>query len=132
MDKSFSVSTSQESQFIDITAQVQKLISESGVTNGIAVVFVAHTTAAVTINENADPDVRHDFLVYLDSLVPQRPDFRHNEGNSPAHIKASIFGSSVTVIVANGHLHLGTWQGIYLCEFDGPRTRKVCVSVIAG
>jgi len=123
----FKISTEREAQFINITGLVQRAVSESGIQDGIAVVFVPHTTAGVTINENADPDVVHDMLLGLDRVFPKSPAYRHAEGNSHAHLKASAMGSSVTVIVEAGQLKLGTWQGIYFCEFDGPRQRRVYV-----
>ena len=116
----------------DITSKVREAIRGSGVRNGICVVFSMHTTAGVTINENADPDVKTDMLYGLDKAFPVRPEYRHAEGNSHAHLRTSCVGPSVTVIVEDGEPVLGTWQGIYLCEFDGPRTRKVLVKVIAG
>ncbi len=114
---------------IDITAQVAQAVRESGVENGLCTVFIPHTTAAVTINENADPDVTRDILDKLDRILPKSDGYRHFEGNSSSHIKASMFGFSETVIVENGRLILGTWQGIYFCEFDGPRTRKFIVHI---
>jgi secondary thiamine-phosphate synthase enzyme len=114
---------------VDITGAVTRAIADSGVTDGLAVVFVPHTTAGVTINENADPCVRQDIIGHLNHVVPENEDYTHCEGNSPAHIKASMMGSSVTIIVANGRPVLGTWQGVYLAEFDGPRTRSVFVEV---
>jgi secondary thiamine-phosphate synthase enzyme len=116
--------------FYNITAQVREAVSKSGVTNGIAVVYCPHTTAGITINENADPDVVRDLLFALDKTFPDRPEFQHSEGNSAAHLKASAIGSSVTVIIDGGKLVLGTWQGIYFCEFDPPRNRKFYVKVI--
>ena len=115
--------------FVDLTAQVRDVVAETGVQEGHCVVYVPHTTAGVTINENADPDVRHDLLLALNRISPDLPGFRHGEGNSAAHVKSSLMGSSVTVLVQAGHLVLGTWQGIYFCEFDGPRTRRVHVQV---
>ena len=132
MTGTFSVSTTARCQLIDITSQIAGLVKDSNIKDGIAIPFVAHTTAGITINENADPDVKHDILLHLERLVPQSRDFRHGEGNSDAHIKASLMGSSATIIVTDGRMNLGTWQGIYFCEFDGPRTRKVWVKVIAG
>jgi secondary thiamine-phosphate synthase enzyme len=114
---------------VDVTAKVQAIVDQSGVRAGLCTVFVPHTTAGVTINENADPDVQHDLLLSLRRQVPDLKEFRHGEGNSTAHVKASLLGSSVTVIVEDGRLQLGTWQGIYFGEFDGPRTRKVWVRV---
>ena len=116
--------------FYDITSQVRKSVSESGIKDGIAVVFCPHTTAGITINENADPDVADDMMLGLDKAFPDRPEFRHGEGNSAAHLKASAVGSSATIIIADGKLILGTWQGIYFCEFDPPRRRRFFVQVI--
>lgn len=116
--------------FYNVTSSVEKAVKESGVTDGICIVFCPHTTAGMTINENADPDVVRDLLLALDKTYPDRKEFRHVEGNSSAHLKASVMGSSVTVIVEKGKLILGTWQGIYFCEFDGPRIRKYYVKVI--
>lgn len=128
--KSFPVQTKQHSQFVEITAEVQKIVTESKLRDGVCVVYVPHTTAGITINENADPDVVRDMIHALDKIVPwDDPDYRHGEGNSAAHVKASMMGSSVRVPVQAGNLQFGTWQGIYLCEFDGPRTRKVWVQV---
>jgi len=132
MDSTFSVPTSGQFQFVDVTSQVQKTVSDSKIKEGIVVVYVPHTTAAITINENADPSVKSDIIMQLDELVPQSGKYRHSEGNSPAHIKASLMGSSVTVIISGGKLGLGTWQGIFFCEFDGPRTRRVWVKIIEG
>lgn len=120
-----SVSSAKRTQFIPITHQIAELVIRKGWRDGILTVYVPHTTAAVTINENADPDVARDMEWFSDELIPRSPRFRHGEGNSDAHIKASFFGSSVQVIVREGTLWLGTWQGIYFCEFDGPRERKV-------
>jgi secondary thiamine-phosphate synthase enzyme len=116
--------------FYNITTQVREAVSKSGVTDGIAVVYCPHTTAGITINENADPDVVRDLLFALDKTFPDRSEFRHSEGNSAAHLKASVIGSSVTVIIDGGKLVLGTWQSIYFCEFDPPRSRKFYVKVI--
>lgn len=118
--------------FYNVTQKVNQAIKESGVTDGICVVFCPHTTAGMTINENADPDVVKDLLFALKKTLPDRPEFRHCEGNSAAHLKASYTGSSVTVIIENGRLLLGTWQGIYFCEFDGPRSRSFFVKVLEG
>ncbi len=122
MIKQFTIQTSRRNEFIDITAQIQDLVEE--VSEGVATVFVPHTTTAVTINENADPAVPRDILKKLEELIPQQGNYSHMEGNSDAHIKASLFGSSVRVIIKDGRLLLGTWQAIFFCEFDGPRTRK--------
>ncbi len=126
---SYQLNTGREG-FLPITARVREALAQSGVRDGICVVFCPHTTAGVTINENADPDVVRDMLLALGDLYPDRPDFRHAEGNSAAHLKASAMGSSVTVPVEDGELALGTWQGVYFCEFDGPRTRRFLVKVI--
>jgi len=125
----FNLSTPKEN-FYNITQQVREAISASGVENGIAVVFCPHTTAGITINENADPDVVHDTLLGLMKAYPDRPEFRHGEGNSAAHLKASAVGSSVTIIIADGKPSLGVWQGIYFTEFDPPRNRKFFVQVM--
>jgi secondary thiamine-phosphate synthase enzyme len=122
MIRQFTLQTSKRNEFIDITARIQDMLEE--VSEGVITVFSPHTTTAVTINENADPDVPRDILQKLEKLIPQRDNFSHMEGNSDAHIKASLFGSSVRVIIKNGQLLLGTWQSIFFCEFDGPRTRN--------
>lgn len=129
--KELTVRTHQREELLDLTARLQDLVSESGVTSGTIHVFVPHTTAAVTINENADPDVVRDLLYKLNKEIPQQDGYHHGEGNSDAHLKASLFGQSELVMIEQGRLLLGTWQGIYFCEFDGPRTRKVFVRVIA-
>jgi secondary thiamine-phosphate synthase enzyme len=120
------VETSHRTELIDITLKVERAVGEAGLSDGICTVFTPHTTAAVTINENADPNVPHDVLKILDTLIPfDSPDYRHSEGNSAAHIKSSLVGCSESVIVENGRLLLGAWQGIFFAEFDGPRKRKV-------
>ena len=126
---SFSLRTNQRAELIDITDVVAQAVRESGVTDGVVTVFVPHTTAGVTINENADPSVVRDIISTLGKLVPRDAGYTHTEGNSDAHIKASMMGSSVQVLVEGGKLAFGTWQGIYFCEFDGPRSRKVWISV---
>jgi len=129
--KSFQVQTQTRNQLVDITAQVQEALRELGATDGVCTVFCPHTTAAITINENADPDVCRDWLENLNRLVPAHQDYyRHGEGNSDSHVKSSLVGASEQVIVENGRLVLGTWQSIYFAEFDGPRTRKVHVGFI--
>lgn len=125
----YSLSTDREG-FYNVTRQVKEAVQKSGIADGICVVYNPHTTAGMTINENADPDVVKDLLFALDKTFPDRPEFRHFEGNSAAHLKASAMGSSVTVIVENGRLVLGRWQGIYFTEFDGPRSRKFYVKVM--
>lgn len=124
------VQTGSPCQFIDITSAVQEVLNQHGAEATLGIVFVPHTTAAVTINENADPDVHRDLLMGLERIVPSYKDFRHGEGNSDAHLKASLIGSSVQVLVENKRLLLGTWQGIYLAEFDGPRSRDVWINFL--
>jgi len=124
----YSLSTPRENLY-NITTQVREAITKSGIADGIAVVFCPHTTAGITINENADPDVVHDLMLGFAKAFPDRPEFRHGEGNSAAHLKSSTVGASETIIVSNGKPVLGTWQGIYFCEFDPPRNRKFFVKV---
>jgi secondary thiamine-phosphate synthase enzyme len=127
-----SVRTKDRSQMLDITDRVAAAIARHSITSGLAIIFVPHTTAAVTINENADPDVKHDMLRKLDELIPkQERYYRHGEGNSDSHVKTSLVGNSVQVLIENGKLVLGTWQGIYFCEFDGPRTRDVILKLVS-
>ena len=128
--KLFTIKTSARFEMIDITGRVAALVRESGIKQGICHTFVPHTTAAVTINENADPDVPRDILTALDHIVPLSKSYRHAEGNSAAHIKASLFGASQTLLIDDGSLVLGTWQSLFFCEFDGPRTRKVLIKLI--
>ncbi len=124
------IPTHKRNEMIDITESVRQAVAESGIKEGLATVFVPHTTAGVTINENADPDVIHDILLTLAELVPHhRSGYRHSEGNSDAHVKSGLIGSSVTVIIHEGRLQLGTWQSIFFCEFDGPRRRNGMVHV---
>jgi secondary thiamine-phosphate synthase enzyme len=127
---SFNVRTTRQTEWLNITADVQKAVASSGVREGICVVFTPHTTASVTINENADPDVPHDVDLALNIISPDRREFLHSEGNSAAHTKSSLVGPSITLIVSSGRLLLGTWQGIWFNEYDGPRTRKVHVRVL--
>jgi secondary thiamine-phosphate synthase enzyme len=128
----FTIRTQERNQFVEITDRVRALLKKAGIREGICLVYCPHTTAAVTINENADPDVVHDMLLYFDKTIPQRQaGFRHAEGNSDSHIKASLVGPSVALIVNHGDLVLGRWQGVYFCEFDGPRTRTVHVQLVA-
>lgn len=124
------VRTSAKTDLIDITRFVEEAVRKSGIKDGICLVYVPHTTAAVTINENADPSVSRDILMELNKIVPLQDRYQHLEGNSPAHIKASLIGSSISVFVESGRLILGTWQGIFFCEFDGPRNRQVFVKVV--
>jgi secondary thiamine-phosphate synthase enzyme len=129
--KAFEVQTRRRSEFVEITAKVRAAVQEAGLKSGVCVVYCPHTTAAIAIQENADPDVVHDMLLWLNEHIPKNaPGFRHAEGNSDSHIMSSLLGSSATVIVETGDLVLGTWQGIYFCEFDGPRTRTVMVQTI--
>jgi secondary thiamine-phosphate synthase enzyme len=125
-----SVKTTDRTQMIDITAEVRAAVRESGIENGLVHVFSMHTTAAVTINENADPDVTTDMLAFINTVVPWDDHFKHMEGNSAAHIKVSLFGPSEIIPLEKGSLVLGTWQGIYFCEFDGPRNRRVQITVM--
>ena len=128
--KTVSVRTNRRCQMIDITSQVAEVVIESGIQNGTAMVFCPHTTAAITINENADPDVQHDLLLTLEELLPKnRPGYRHCEGNSDAHVKTSLVGSSELVMIQDGRLTLGTWQSVFFCEFDGPRSRSVHIQI---
>jgi len=124
------VASKDRCQFIDITSEVQKAVRAAGVTQGLCTVFVPHTTAGVTINENADPSVVRDMLMELEKIVPFNDSYAHREGNSAAHIKASLMGSTVQLVVDGGSVSLGSWQGIYFCEFDGPRRRSVQVQVL--
>jgi len=131
----FEVRTSAAEELVDVTARVREAIRASGVAEGIAVVASAHTTAGVTVQENADPDVGHDLLLALRNAVPreaERGRYRHGEGNSDAHVKTAMVGASATLVVERGAPVLGTWQGVFLCEFDGPRVRTVAVKVVAG
>jgi len=125
-----SVRTRSKVEFQNITRAVQEVVDSSRVESGVCYVFVPHTTAAVTLNEQADPSVVEDIAEQLESIVPQHGNYHHSEGNSPAHIKASLFGSSEMVMVDDGRLVLGTWQGIFFCEFDGPRSRSVLVKIL--
>ena len=125
------IRTSGKQSFEDITSQVGQVVGESDVQEGLCYLFCPHTTAGLTLNENWDPSVQHDMGLVLDELVPQRRDFRHGEGNSPAHVKSSLVGASQTLFVSGGRLVIGSWQGIYLVEFDGPRTRKVLIKIVA-
>jgi secondary thiamine-phosphate synthase enzyme len=125
------VRTEARTEFLDLTSQIQEAVRQSGVTEGVCHLFVPHTTAAVTINENADPSVKADILMALGKIISDREPYRHLEGNAPAHIKASVIGPQLTVLVSGGRLVLGTWQGIFFCEFDGPRSRRLHLKVVA-
>lgn len=128
--KTIQLSTSGRVDFIDITREVQTYVQETGITSGIISIYVPHTTCGITINEHADPDVVRDIKMQLTKLAPLNADYQHYEGNSDSHIKSSLVGASETVIIENGQLVLGTWQGIFLCDFDGPRTRKVHLKIV--
>ncbi|MHC4779272.1 MAG: secondary thiamine-phosphate synthase enzyme YjbQ [Planctomycetota bacterium] len=130
--KTIQIQTHSRTDLVDITADVRDALAESGVSSGLATVFVPHTTAGVTINENADPSVVRDILMEMNKVIPFDDGYHHGEGNSAAHIKSSLFGPSLTLIVEGGRLQLGTWQGIYFCDFDGPRRRKVFVKCVSG
>jgi secondary thiamine-phosphate synthase enzyme len=130
--KEIAVKTSSKIEMIDITRQVQDIVQHSKVTHGICIVFVPHTTAAITINENADPAVCKDIIGELSKIIPLEDNYRHIEGNSAAHIKATLTGSSQTVIIEKGELQLGTWQSLFFCEYDGPRNRKAWIKIIKG
>jgi secondary thiamine-phosphate synthase enzyme len=123
------VKTRTKEELIDITSRVKEEVSHSGIKNGICHVYIPHTTAGITINENADPSVKEDILMTMKKLVPDNLPYKHSEGNSPAHVKASLVGSSVNVIIEEGELQLGTWQGIFFCEFDGPRSRRAYIKI---
>jgi secondary thiamine-phosphate synthase enzyme len=128
--KEINLRTHSPVEMIDITAAVSAAVKEENSHNGYCIVFTTHTTAAVTINENADPDVPRDIISALEKAVPQNASYRHREGNSPAHVKSSLVGASETVLIENGRLVLGTWQSIFFCEFDGPRSRKVLIKIV--
>ena len=130
MVKTLTLRTDEPSQFINITSEVQKVVSRSGIADGLCTVYVPHTTAGVTVNEAADPTVVRDLIKGLSSIVPFQGGYLHSEGNSAAHIKSSLMGVSSQLPVADGRLQLGTWQGIFFCEFDGPRNRQIKVSVV--
>ena len=125
-----SVKTKSRTELIDITPQIAEQVRQSGVSDGLCMLYVPHTTGAVTINESADPSVRGDIMMVLNQIVPWEANYKHMEGNSPAHVKATLVGASELIAIENGALVLGTWQGIFFCEFDGPRTRKIHVRVM--
>lgn len=132
MTHKFRVRTSAKSEMADITREVSEIVRSAGVESGVCHVFVPHTTCGLAINENADPDVKRDIIARLDESVPEDFPYRHSEGNSPAHIKSVLVGPALTVFIEDGGLQLGTWQGIYLCEYDGPRGREVWVKIVKG
>jgi len=130
VQEDFRISTKSRNQMIDITGEVRSFVSQSGISNGDVIVYCPHTTAAISINENADPSVPHDILLTLEELLPHhRPGYRHSEGNSDAHCKSSLIGCSEQILIKDKSLNLGTWQGIFFCEFDGPRSRRVIVQI---
>ncbi|MEE9191708.1 MAG: secondary thiamine-phosphate synthase enzyme YjbQ [Candidatus Aerophobetes bacterium] len=129
MTKQITVTTRSKTELVDISSEIEKIVKDSGIKDGVCWVFVPHTTAGISINEGADPSVKRDILSRLDKLVPSAERYEHLEGNAPAHIKTSIVGSSETLIIEKGRLLLGTWQSLYLCEFDGPRHRKVIIKI---
>ena len=129
--KKITLQTIRACEWINITSQIESLIQSENITQGLCLIYSPHTTAGITLNENADPDVKTDANTFLNQLIPKLNSFRHSEGNSDAHIKTSLVGNSVQVIIENGALQLGTWQGIYFCEFDGPRTREVWIKTIS-
>jgi len=126
------VKSKTRTQLIDITPEIQKTVRSSGISEGLCMLYVPHTTAAITINESADPSVASDIMMVLNEVIPWKADYRHLEGNSPAHIKSTIVGASEIIAIENGSLVLGTWQGIFFCEFDGPRTRKLHMRLMKG
>ena len=131
MFQEIEVVTTSRTQMVDITNKIQQEVTKSGIMDGVCCLYVPHTTAGITINEHADPSVREDILAKLEELIPRGRGYRHLEGNADAHIKASIVGSSVMVIIEEGRLHLGTWQGVFFCEFDGPRRRRLFIKLLS-
>lgn len=131
MIQKIQIKSSKQTEFINITNEINEIVRKSGVKSGICIVFIPHTTASVTINENADPNVIKDIVMELNKVIPFEDSYKHLEGNSPAHIKASLIGSSETILIESGRLMLGTWQGIFFCEFDGPRIRNIYVKIIS-
>ena len=127
----FSVKTGSREEMVDVTAKVRQAVKDAGTDSGMAVCFVPHTTAAVTINENADPDVTRDIIYKLNKDIPKNEDYHHGEGNSDAHVKSTLVGASEHILIDGGNLVLGTWQGVYFCEFDGPRTRRLYVRILS-
>jgi secondary thiamine-phosphate synthase enzyme len=126
-----SLPTAKQEEFLDITGRLRSVVRESGVRQGLAILFCPHTTCALTINEHADPDVRADILMALKKIAPDNLPYAHAEGNSPAHVKASLLNQSLTLVIEGGEIQLGTWQGIFLCEFDGPRNRQLWIKLLA-
>lgn len=132
MFKQLTIKSKKRVDLIDITSRIKKAVNKSGITEGVVVLKVPHTTAGITINENADPDVKQDIINKLNELIPEDDNYHHLEGNSDAHVKSSLVGTDEMVIIKNGHPFLGRWQGIFFCEFDGPRTRKLNIKIIPG
>jgi secondary thiamine-phosphate synthase enzyme len=130
MTKTLNISSKSRNEFIDITAEVARIVKQSGIRDGVCYIFVPHTTAGITINEGADPSVKRDILAALKKVFPHEGDYAHTEGNSDAHIKASLTGSTAVTIIENGALILGTWQAIFFCEYDGPRNRKIIIKIV--
>lgn len=128
--RKFSVQTSSKQEFVNITSQIEKEVRAEGISKGVCTIFIPHTTSGVTINESADPHVKEDIQAQLSKLVPQSGSYKHAEGNSPAHIKSSLIGSSEKILIEDGKLRLGTWQGVFFCEFDGPRRRNVWLNFV--
>jgi len=128
----FTIKSKSRTQLIDITSEVQKAVRSSGISEGLCMLYVPHTTAAITINESADPSVASDIMMVLNEVIPWKADYRHLEGNSPAHIKSTLVGASEVIAIEKGSLVIGTWQGIFFCEFDGPRTRSVHIRLMKG
>ena len=127
-----SIETSQRLEFVDITSQIEDIVKKSKITDGLVCLFVPHTTAALTLNENADPSVKSDMRYKLNSLIPKNDNYAHSEGNSDSHLKSSLFGPDLTLIISDSRPVLGTWQGVYFCEFDGPRNRNIYIKIIKG
>ena len=132
MMKEITISTRERTEMVNVDHEIQKAVTESGVTDGICFVWVPHTTAGVTVNENADPSVVRDILNETEKIIPFRDDYHHREGNSAAHIKSTLFGPSLSLIVMEGKILLGTWQSIFFCEFDGPRHRRIYIKIVEG
>jgi len=132
MIKKLEIKTNSRAEIIDITDKIQKVISESKIKSGICIIYVPHTTAGITVNENYDPSVRLDILDYLEKIAPPSAKYKHTEGNADSHIKTSVVGSSATLVIEDGKILLGSWQGIMFCEFDGPRGRKLIIKIIEG
>ena len=132
MIKKLEIKTNSRSEIIDITDKIQKIISDSKIKSGICIIYVPHTTAGITVNENYDPSVRIDILDYLEKIAPPSARYKHTEGNADAHIKTSVVGSSATLVIDDSKILLGSWQGIMFCEFDGPRSRKLVLKIIEG